>query len=110
MKGLVITISIVSLGLLLVVGLLALTPGMVNAALYAQSSSCNSSIGKVLTVTNDEIFSIVTCNEVGVFNELSYCYGVEEGDEVVFHWSPQNCELVSFTVLRNGVQCGVWCP
>ena len=95
---------------LLVVGLLSLTPGIVQAALYAQAANCNSSLGKVLTVTNHEIFSIATCNEVSVFNELSYCYGVEEGDEVVFHWSPQNCELVSFTVLRNGVQCGVWCP
>jgi hypothetical protein len=90
--------------------ILYLTPGNIHATLYAQSPNCNNKMGKVLTVINDELFTIVNCSDVGVFSEFSYCYGVKEGDEVVFHWNPQNCELVSFTVLRNGVQCGVWCP
>ena len=95
---------------IIVLSVLYVTPGRIQATLYAQSSNCNSNIGTVLTVTNDELFTIANCNDVRVFSEFSYCYGVKKGDEVVFHWNPQSCDFVSFTVLRNGVQCGVWCP
>jgi len=86
------------------------TPGYLHASLYAESSHCNSNMGKVLDVVDDELFTISVCNEVKVFKELSYCYGVEEGDAVIFDGFADKCELVSFRVVRNGVQCGVLCP
>jgi hypothetical protein len=101
-------ISIVrSLGVL---GILYLTSGNMHAAIHEGSSDCDNNIGTVLTVVNDELFTIKTCGGTRTYTEFSYCYEVEEGDTVVFDWDPQNCEFVGFTVLHNGVQCGVWCP
>ena len=84
--------------------------GNLHASLYAESSLCNNNMGKVLDVVDDEVFTITVCDEVKVFKEFSYCYGVEEGDAVIFDGFTANCELVGFTVVRNGVQCGVLCP
>jgi hypothetical protein len=103
-----IRIAIVrSLGVL---GILYLTSGNMHAAIHEGSSDCDNNIGTVLTVDNDELFTIKTCGGTRTYTEFSYCYEVEEGDTVVFDWDPQNCEFVGFTVLHNGVQCGVWCP
>jgi hypothetical protein len=103
-----IRIAIVrSLGVL---GILYLTSGNMHAAIHEGSSDCDNNIGTVLTVVNDELFTIKTCGGTRTYTEFSYCYEMEEGDTVVFDWDPQNCEFVGFTVLHNGVQCGVWCP
>jgi hypothetical protein len=59
---------------------------------------------------NDDLFTIKTCIDTRTYTEFTYCYGVEEGDKVVFDGSPQDCEFVGFTVLINRTQCAVWCP
>ncbi len=86
------------------------SPGNGDASLYAEAFSCNKFQGTVVDVVNDEEFTIAVCEETFKFREFSYCYNVESGDTVVFDWSPDNCDVVSFTVQRNGVQCGVLCP
>lgn len=106
MKSRSITI-VKSLGVL---GILYLTSGTMQAAFHEGFSNCGNSIGTVMTVVNDELFTIKTCGGTRTYTEFSYCYDVYEGDKVVFNWDPENCEFVSFKVLRNGVQCGVWCP
>ena len=85
------------------------TCGYVYASLYAEYSSCNSTVGKVLKVVNDEIFTISVCDEVKEFREFSYCFNVQAGDTVFFDGNPDKCEIVGFTVVRNDVQCGVLC-
>ncbi len=90
--------------------LLLINPGDLPATLYAESSPCNDITGEVLNIENDEMFRIAVCDEVMEFKEFSYCYGVQVGDAVIFESIPGNCEVVSFTVLRNNVQCGVICP
>ena len=97
----------ISLGIL---GILYLTSGNMHAAFHEESSSCGNGMGTVLTVINHELFTIKKCNDTRTYTEFSYCYEVEEGDKVVFDGNPQDCEFVGFTVLNNGVQCGVWCP
>lgn len=87
-----------------------ISTGNIIASLYVKSSRCDSNMGKIVEVVNDEIFTIAVCNDIKVFKEFSYCYGVAEGDEVVFDWFTHNCRFVGFTVLRNGVRCGVLCP
>jgi hypothetical protein len=82
----------------------------VDAALYAKSSQCYSNTGKVISVLDNELFTIEICDEIKVFKEFSYCYSVEEGDAVLFDGNPDKCDIVSFTVMSNGVQCGVICP
>lgn len=79
------------------------------ATLYAEYSPCNNTIGKVLNVVNDEFFTISVCDEIKEFREFSYCFNVEAGDTVIFNGNPDKCEVVSFTVARNDVQCGVFC-
>jgi hypothetical protein len=83
--------------------------GYVYASLYAEYSQCNSAVGKVLNVVNDELFTIAVCDDVKEFKEFSYCYNVEAGDTVLFDGSPDKCNVVGFTVARNEVQCGVLC-
>ena len=89
---------------------LVVLSGDSSATLYAQSSPCNERVGKVLGVAGNESFEIEVCEKVSVYKEFSYCYGVKEGDAVLFDGMPDDCELVGFTVIRNGVQCGVLCP
>jgi hypothetical protein len=86
-----------------------LTCGYVYASLYAEYSSCDSMVGKVLRVVNDEVFTISVCEDVKVFREFSFCYNVEPGDTVIFDGKTDRCEVVGFTVVRNEVQCGVLC-
>ena len=82
-----------------------------NACRFACASSrCNHEVGTVLNVMNEEFFMIEVCDEVKTFEELSFCYGIIAGDTVMFEWDYRNCDVVSFTVVRTGVQCGVWCP
>jgi len=88
---------------------LAVTCGYVYASLYAEYAPCNSTVGKVLKVVNDELFTISVCDDVKEFKEFSYCYNVEAGDTVFFDGNPDKCEVVGFTVARNEVQCGVLC-
>ena len=89
--------------------MLTVTVGYVYAALYAEYDPCNSTVGKVLKVVNDEFFTISVCDEVREFKEFSYCYNVQAGDTVFFDGDPDKCDVVSFTVARNEVQCGVLC-
>ncbi len=89
--------------------LLLLMGGHAYASLYAEAQLCSSTTGEVLEVTNDEIFKIAVCNQIKVFKEFSYCYGVEKGDRVSFDSNPGDCEMTGFTVMRNAVQCGVLC-
>jgi hypothetical protein len=87
-----------------------LTLGNVHARSHAEMNSCNSRMGKVQKVVNNEFFTIEICDEVNTFVELSYCYGIQEGDTVIFDGDHHNCEVISFSVLGNGTQCGVLCP
>jgi len=96
--------TILHIGLFLI-----LVTGNVYAKFYAEAQMCDSSTGEVQEVVNDELFKISVCNDIKVFKEFSYCYGVEKGDYVIFHSNPDNCEMIGFTVLRNDVQCGVLC-
>ena len=75
----------------------------------AETQACLSYTGEVLNVVNDELFTISVCSSEKVLKEFSYCYGVQKGDQVIFHSNPENCETTGFTVLRNDVQCGVLC-
>ena len=98
MKRIVITMS-----------LLLLASVNVYASIYAEADTCISSTGKVLEAVNDELFTVEFCGDVRVFKEFSYCYGVANGDIVLFDSSPVKCEMTGFTVIRNDVQCGVLC-
>ena len=97
--------------LLIFIVFLSIT-GSSHAAYHAaaEAQACLSYSGKVINVINDELFAISVCSSEKVFKEFSYCFGVQEGDKVVFHSNPENCEMSGFTVLRNDVQCGVLCP
>jgi hypothetical protein len=89
---------------------LLMSSGNTHASLYAEASSCNIFQGTVVDIVNDEEFTISVCEDTIKYKEFSYCYGVDIGDTVIFDWSPDNCDVLSFTVLKNGVQCGVLCP
>lgn len=80
------------------------------AALHEGPSDCDNGMGTVLTVVNNKLFTIETCNDTRTYTEFTYCHGVKEGDKVIFDGRLQDCEFVSFTVLNNGAQCAVWCP
>jgi hypothetical protein len=97
------------LGITLVTFLNLVSSKSSNASLYAQSSSGNT-LGTVLNVVNDEIFTIAVCNGEKVYKEFSYCFEVRKGDMVIFDWDPCNCDVVSFKVLNSDIQCGVFCP
>jgi hypothetical protein len=87
-----------------------MTSGNVHARSHEEMNRCISRMGKVLNVVNNEFFTIAICDEVKIFKEFSYCWGVNEGDTVIFDWDHHNCEIISFSVLNNGTQCGVLCP
>lgn len=87
-----------------------LTSGYLHASLRAEDSPCSGIQGKVVEVVDNEVFTISVCEKVKVFEEFSYCYDVEAGDSVFFDGDPARCEVTGFTVMRNGVQCGVMCP
>jgi hypothetical protein len=87
-----------------------MTSGNVHASTHEEKNRCNSKMGKVLKVVNNEFFTIAICDEVKTFTAFSYCWGVNEGDTVIFDWDHHGCEIVSFSVLNNGEQCGVLCP
>jgi hypothetical protein len=70
---------------------------------------CNPMNGTVMKIVNDEEFTISICDASKVFRALSYCYEVEEEDEVIFDSITKNCKILSITVIRNEVQCGVLC-
>ena len=93
-------------GILLII---LMTSGIAYADLYAGTSSCNVFMGKVLDIVDNEVFTIAVCEDTKVFKEFSYCYEVEKGDSVIFDGDPGNCDFVSFTVIGNGIQCGVLC-
>jgi hypothetical protein len=90
--------------------LMLLTAGHLYASLHAEYSPCSGIQGKVIEVKDNEVFTISVCEKVKVFREFSYCYDVEAGDSVFFDGDPTRCEVTGFTVIRNGVQCGVMCP
>jgi hypothetical protein len=87
-----------------------ITSGNVHTRTHEEMDLCTSRMGKVLKVVNNEFFTIEICDEVKTFAALSYCYGVDIGDTVIFDWDHHNCEIISFSVLKNGEQCGVLCP
>jgi hypothetical protein len=93
-------------GILLITILIS---GNIHARLYVENDFCNSTMGKVLNVVNNEFFTIKICDEAKTFEEFSYCYGVKDGDTVIFETYRDNCDVVSFSVLGNGTQCGVRC-
>lgn len=84
--------------------------GSVHARLYAETKRCNSTMGTVMNVVDNESFTLKICDDVKTFEAFSYCYEVNEGDTVIFEWDHHNCEILSFSVLGNGTQCGVLCP
>ncbi len=83
--------------------------GAAQASLYASASTCNKFMGEILEVVDNEKFTISVCKDEKVFKEFSYCYEVEKGNTVIFDGDPDNCEFISFTVVGNGIQCGVLC-
>ena len=93
-----------------VVVVMLLTSSYLYASLHAENSPCAGIQGKVIEVLDDEVFTISVCDHVKVFREFSYCYDVEAGDSVFFDGDPTRCDVTEFTVMRNGVQCGVICP
>lgn len=93
-----------------IVMIMILIGGHPYASMYAEFSLCTSTVGKVLEVVNDEVFTISVCDTVKSYEEFSYCYNVEEGDIVVFDGNPVKCDVIGFTVTRNDVRCGVICP
>ena len=97
--------------LLLIFIVILFITGSGHAAYHAaaEAQACLSNTGEVLHVVNDELFTISVCSSEKVFKEFSFCFGVQEGDTVMFHSNPENCEMTGFTVLRNDVQCGVHC-
>ena len=101
LKQIVITIFLI----------LLLLTGQVSASYHAEAEAqiCNNSAGEVLEKVNNEFFSISICDNIKVFKEFSYCYGVEKGDMVFFDSNPDDCVMNGFTVMRNDVQCGVLC-
>ena len=92
-----------------IVWLILITSGIIHANFYADASACNEFMGKILDIVNNEEFTIEVCNDVKVFKEFSYCYDVEKGDTVIFDGNPGKCNFVGFTVIGNGIQCGVLC-
>ena len=87
-----------------------ITSRNVQARFHTEMNGCNIRVGMVLSVVNDELFTIKICDEVKIFEEFSYCFGVHDGDRVIFNWDPLNCKINSFSVLKKGTQCGVLCP
>lgn len=83
--------------------------GAAQASLYANATTCNKFMGEILEVVDNEKFTISVCEDEKVFKEFSYCYEVEKGNTVIFDGDPGNCEFISFTVVGNGIQCGVLC-
>ncbi len=75
----------------------------------AEAQICNNSTGEVMEKVNNELFTISVCDNMKVFKEFSYGYGVEKGDMVFFDSNPDDCVMNGFTVMRNDVQCGVLC-
>ncbi len=90
---------------------LILLIGQVPASYHenADPQICNNRTGIVMKVVNDELFTISVCNKMRVFKEFSYCYGIEIGDTVLFDNNIDDCVMISFTDLRNDVQCGLLC-
>jgi hypothetical protein len=87
-----------------------MTSGNVHARSHEEINRCISRMGNVLNVVNNEFFTIQICGNVKIFKALSYCWEVDEEDTVIFDWDHHNCEIISFSVLDKGTQCGVLCP
>lgn len=65
--------------------------------------------GLVVTAANDETFVIETQLGRKVFEAKTYCFGIAEGDHVVFVASPSICIANKFIHKRSGNVCEVWC-
>lgn len=64
--------------------------------------------GVVISAANDETFIIETSSGRDVFKARTYCFGISDGDEVVFAKSPGVCTSNTF-VTKSGEACEVWC-
>lgn len=64
--------------------------------------------GSVVSAVNDETFVIETIGGRAIFKARTYCFGVNDGDQVVFTKSPNVCVSNTF-VTKSGNKCDVWC-
>jgi hypothetical protein len=71
-------------------------------------SGASTMSGTVVTAANDETFVIETTSGRAVFKARTYCFGINDGDEVVFAKSPGVCTSNTF-VTKRGKSCDVWC-
>jgi hypothetical protein len=65
--------------------------------------------GAVIAQANDETFVIATNFGNVIMKAQSYCFGIREGDKVLFERMPYGCAWNKFVVLRTGKTCSVWC-
>jgi hypothetical protein len=86
-----------------------MTSGNIHASYHEEKNRCNSAMGMVLNVVNNEFFEISICDEVKTYTAFSFCWEVNEGDVVIFDSDYYNCKIISFSVLTSGEQCGVLC-
>jgi hypothetical protein len=66
--------------------------------------------GNIVSAANDETFMIETGGTRLVFKAKTYCFGVNDGDSVVFAESPSVCVSNTFIDRTTGTTCEVWCP
>jgi len=65
--------------------------------------------GHIVSAANDETFMIETNGDRHVFKTKTYCFGINDGDTVVFAENPSVCVTNTFIDRTNGTSCEVWC-
>lgn len=65
--------------------------------------------GVVVATAKDETFVIELAGGKAVFKARTYCFNVNEGDEVVFTKNPSVCTSNTFVDKQTRKTCDVWC-
>jgi len=66
--------------------------------------------GRVIKAVNDEKFVIETRWGTQIFEASTFCFGIRDGEEVIFTESTAVCVSNTFIGLKSGKKCEVWCP
>jgi len=73
------------------------------------TSATASDRGIVSSSVKDETFIVELSGGKAVFKARTYCFNVNEGDQVVFTKNPSVCTSNTFVNKRTGKTCDVWC-